>query len=108
MAEQIRVLLQYLSQIEQMCELMAAYWQLQSDRFASFCPMVKSVRDFIELGLDEEVMQDQLEWLRERKNELEKYHKVMTAVNAAYNFPTAVGPSQFPRIHLPTLNVTLQ
>lgn len=108
MVEEIRVLLQYLSQMEEMCEAIAAFWQLESDKFASFCPLVENVSDFIDIGLDEAAAQDLLEWLRVRKTELEKYHKVMTAVNAAYNFPTALEPSKFPSIELPTLNVTLQ
>lgn len=108
MVKSIRDLLQYLGQIEQKCEAIAAFWQLESDKFASFCPLVESVSDFFDIGLCEEVTQDQLEWLRERKTELKKYHTVMTAVTVDYNLPTAVEPSQLPSIELPTLNVTLQ
>ena len=108
MADQVGTLITYLHKIEQMCEAIAAFWQVESDKFASFCPMVESVSDFIELGLTEETVTDQLEWLKERKGELEKYHKVMSAVNAAYNFPTSLTPTKFPSIELPSLHVTLQ
>lgn len=108
MAKQIAILVKYLHEIEQMCEAIAAFWQLESDKFASFCPMVESVSDFFELGLTDEAAAEQIEWLEERKKELEKYHQVMSSVNSSFNFPTLLRPSLFPMIDLPTLHVTLQ
>ena len=108
MADQVATLITHLHKIEQMCEAIAAFWQAESDKFASFCPLVESVSDFIEIGLNDEIVTDQLQWLKERKGELEKYHEVISAVNAAYNFPTLLTPTKFPSIELPNLQVTLQ
>ena len=108
MVKQISILVKCLHQIEQMCEAIAAFWQLESDKFASYCPLVENVSDMMELGLEEEVTTEHLEWLKKRRGELEKYHKMMAAINASYNFPTSLTPSKFPSIELPTLHVTLQ
>ena len=108
MAKQIGILVTHLHEIEHMCEAIAAFWQLESDKFASYCPLVESVSDMMDLGLEEEVATEHLEWLKQRRGELEKYHKMMAAINASYNFPTSLTPSAFPSIELPTLHVTLQ
>ena len=107
MAENFGALVMQLHQIEGMCEAMAAFWQMESDKFSSMCSQVEDISDFAEIGIGDEVAKEQLEWLRERKSQLEKYHKIMTAINAAYNFRTGVEPSHFRYIQLPTLGLTL-
>ena len=79
---------------------------MQSDRFSSFGAIVHSVKDLIELGLGDEVAAEHKEWLRERKSELEKYHKAVAAPNYAFHFPTSFTPSPFPCIEVPTCTFT--
>jgi len=108
MAENVGVLVMHLHQIEGTCETIAAFWQMESDKFSAVSSKMESVKDFVKIGLHDEAVKEQLEYLRERKTELEKYQKIMTAVNAAYNFQTGVEPSHFSPIELPTLGLTLK
>ena len=109
MAEQVRKVVQSFSKIECFCEAIAAFWQIQSDKYSSYSSRTQADQVLMNAGLpDEKIAEDNIKWLTEQKSKLEKYHEKMSTVNASYNFPTSLTPSQFPSITLETLNMTIK
>lgn len=108
LAEEIAKLVASLLDVEKLCECIGAFWQIQSDRFASFGTSVTGVQDFIEIGLGSEVCDEQIEWLEKTKTTFGNYHSLMSQVNAAFNFPTSLTPSHFPSTELPSIDLKLE
>lgn len=81
---------------------------MQADKFESFSLTVSSVQEFIDLGMGDESVEEIVAWLKRRKGELEKYHKVMLRVNNSFNFVTSLKPTPFPTLTLPSLNISLE
>lgn len=107
MAKQISELVASLLDVEKLCECIGAFWQIESDKFASFGTSVTSVQDFVEIGLGSQVCDEQIKWLEETQITFNRYHSHVSEVNAAFNFPTPLKPSQFPKIDLPSLELAL-
>ena len=103
----IKELILALKQAEEICEAQAAFWSIQSDKFGSFAARFTDVKELMEICIDDSV-DELIEWLKTRKKELGIYHAVMQGVNNSYNFPCSLKPTQFPRLALPTLDITLE
>ena len=101
-------LIKQLGQVEAICEAQAAFWSYQADKFGTFSSNVKSAQEFIELGIGDESVEELTGWLKERKQQLEKYHLAMQGVNNSFNFPTSVRPTPLDAITLDTLDLTLE
>ena len=107
MATEIAKLVSCLRDIEKLCEFIGAFWQIESDKFSSFGISVTGVRDFVDIGLKSEACEEKIKWLEETQITFEKYHRNISAINAAFNFVTDVKPNPFPRIELPSLKINL-
>lgn len=108
-ANHIAELVKLMKEVESICEAQGAFWEFQANKFGSFASSVSSVGDFIELGLGDDAVEEILQWLKERKEELLKYHKVMVKVNNSFNFITSLQSTPFPQLTaLPSLSITLE
>ena len=107
MAEQFDILAQCVHNIECICEVLASFWQYESDKLSSLGNMVWCTVEFIKLGVIESTCEELLV-LRERKTELRKCRQIMTTIKAACNTTILLQPTSFPSIQIPTLNLTLQ
>ena len=106
-AGHIAELVTLLKEVELICSTQAAFWEYQADKFSSFSSQVTSAQDFIEDGV-EEAVKEMVQWLKKRKEQLERYHMVMLRVSNSYIFATSVKPSPLPPLTLPSLKITLQ
>jgi len=103
MAKEIAKLISSLSDIERICECIAAFWQMESDKFSCFGVNVSSVKDFIEIGLGSDACDEQIEWLKKTKKAFEMYHYIITDATARFNLGTSLQPNHFPSIKLPSI-----
>lgn len=106
-AKHIKDLILALTQVEEICEAQAAFWNYQSNKFSSFSTQITDAEALVAIGIDDSV-KELLAWLKERKRELAIYHEVMQGVNNSFNFPCELKPTKFPALALPTLGITLE
>ena len=107
MGTEIEKLVSSLRDIEKLCECIGAFWQIESDKFSAFGTSIPRVRDFIDIGLGSEACEEQITQLEEKQIILEKYHRHMSDINAAFDFATSLKPSVFPSIEFCSLDLQL-
>ena len=86
--EKIAELARCLVQIEGICEGQVEFWKEQGDKFGTFASRMTGSKRILE-----KKAAGQLDWLTERKEQLDKYYKEMQDVTRGGHFNTTLTPT---------------
>ena len=91
--------------MEEVCCIIAAFWKEQADKYSSQASLMEMNQVEMVEVITDVVVQQNIEFWKEARVEMQRYIKAMTIINNSFNFQTAVTPSATQRVCLKSVGL---
>lgn len=98
-ARKAGTLVEVLKNLEQICELVAAFWNTEAERFDSQGAKMRTVPVSVLKGMKN------IDLWTKAKDEMDRYVTAMGVINNCFNFTTDARPQDVQSIRFPTLEL---